>query len=64
MRNFEREFSKIAHDNRDFSMGEMCLERKAGKWGASLSDSFVTTSLDDTRPLLLYLTQFDLPQLE
>lgn len=65
MRNFEREFSKMALDNRDFSIGKICLEREAGKWGASLSDTFVTASLDDdTRPLLWYLTQLDLPQLE
>lgn len=64
MRNFEGEFSRMALDNRDFSMGEIYLEREAGKWGASLSDTFVTASLDDTRLLLWYLTQLDLPQLE
>lgn len=54
----------MALDNRDFSMGEICLKREAGKWGASLSNTFVTASLDDTRSLLWYLTQLDLPQLE
>lgn len=54
----------MALDNRDFSMGEICLKREAGKWGASLSSTFVTASLDDTRSLLWYLTQLDLPQLE
>lgn len=54
----------MALDNRDFNMEEICLEREAGKWGASLNNTCVTASLDDTRLLLWYLTQLDLPQLE